>query len=357
MRYTAVDAFSGAGGLGLGLQKSGFEMLHSFDNDKICIETLKKNPKYFSHDSEVLDICQIDASEFLSRIGLNRGELDLLAGGPPCQGFSRQRTVGSDEDERNNLVKRYGILIRELLPKFFLMENVAGLNGKRGRHFLDEFIENMQQENYTVSCKLLDSQDFGVPQRRKRMIVVGEQKTQQTDPFYRWPEPTPSPPPTVRDVIGHLPPPPLNFTDHPDFPGHRADKISSKNRARLMALKSGQNRTDLPEYLLADCHKSSADKIGHRNVYGRMEWTEIAPTITARFDSFTRGKFGHPEQVRTISLYEGSLLQTFPSDYVFTGNKVDVARQIGNAVPPLLAEVLGKSIIDAIRRQKHEMVG
>jgi DNA (cytosine-5)-methyltransferase 1 len=115
-----------------------------------------------------------------------------------------------------------------------------------------------------------------------------------------------------------------------------------------MALKEGQARDNLPKHLLAECHKVSSDVIGHRNVYGRMRWDEVAPTITARFDSFTRGQFGHPDQLRSISLLEGALLQTFPEGYHFSGTKVDIARQIGNAVPPRFAAAIGRSIADAI---------
>ena len=122
-----------------------------------------------------------------------------------------------------------------------------------------------------------------------------------------------------------------------------------------MALSAGQDRTNLPDHLLADCHRRSAEKIGHRNVYGRMEWNTVAPTITARFDSFTRGKFGHPEQIRTISLYEGSLLHTFPKNFSFAGTKVEVARQIGNAVPPVFAEALAQSIVNALSNGKKEL--
>ena len=118
-------------------------------------------------------------------------------------------------------------------------------------------------------------------------------------------------------------------------------------------MKEGQGRDDLPKELLADCHKIDSSVIGYRNVYGRMAWDEVAPTITARFDSFTRGKFGHPSQPRSISLREGALLQTFPSDFSFVGNKVEVARQIGNAVPPLLAEQIGRSIIESYERRNE----
>jgi DNA (cytosine-5)-methyltransferase 1 len=126
------------------------------------------------------------------------------------------------------------------------------------------------------------------------------------------------------------------------------------NLKRIQALKPGQGREYLPDELLADCHKIDSSVIGYRNVYGRMAWDAVAPTITARFDSFTRGKFGHPEQDRSISLREGALLQTFPMDFRFIGTKVDIARQIGNAVPPVLAEQIGISIIDSYKRREEE---
>jgi DNA (cytosine-5)-methyltransferase 1 len=150
---------------------------------------------------------------------------------------------------------------------------------------------------------------------------------------------------TVRETIGHLPPTPEDGSEHPRIRHHRKDKLSEMNMKRLLALKPGQGRQHLPEELLADCHRRDSSMIGHRNVYGRMAWDDVAPTITARFDSFTRGLFGHPEQTRSISLREGALLQTFPADFVFSGNKVDVARQIGNAVPSALAKAIGEQIL------------
>ena len=149
----------------------------------------------------------------------------------------------------------------------------------------------------------------------------------------------------MRDAIGSLPAPPEDGSDAAGVSLHRRDKLSALNIKRIQALREGQGRDDLPKELRANCHKIDSAIIGHRNVYGRMAWDEVAPTITARFDSFTRGKFGHPNQDRSISLREGALLQTFPLDFAFTGNKVDMARQIGNAVPPVLAECIGKSIV------------
>ncbi len=342
-KYTCIDGFSGAGGLSLGLTKAGFDVLYSFDNDPVSIQTQKIN---FDHEADVADIYHLlKGKSFTKKIGLKKGELFLLAGGPPCQGFSIQR-VGSNTDARNDLVLAYLKLISELRPKFFLMENVPGLMGVRGKPILDSFLASVKNEGYYPYLKVLNAEDYGVPQRRKRVFVVGVRDDIHKGEF-SFPQPitTKKTRVTVEDVLSKLPEPPIDGTDHPKIAHHRRDKLSSLNLARIRALKPGQGMEYLPKDLLADCHKAGADKIGHRNVYGRMAWNDVAPTITARFDSFTRGKFGHPQQDRSITLREGALLQTFPKDFQFAGTKVDIARQIGNAVPPKLAEVVGRQIL------------
>lgn len=346
-QYTCVDAFCGAGGLSIGLANAGFDIKLGFDNDPLCIQTLQMNPKIIKHPVITEDVRALCDNRLLSILGMDRGELDFLAGGPPCQGFSVQRTVGTDEDSRNMLVHDYGNLIVDALPRFFLMENVPGIGGKRGRALLNQFCERIKNNGYIIHKKVLNAADFGVPQRRRRVFIIGERCVTSMSKF-SWPPALNKRPPTVRETIGHLPPPPEDCSDHPQYFGHRADRLSEKNKERLRALKVGQSRVDLPDRLLANCHQAPADVVGHRNVYGRMDWDDVAPTITARFDSFTRGKFGHPEQVRSISLYEGALLQTFPKDYKFKGNKVDIARQIGNAIPPELAETLGRAVLKGL---------
>lgn len=344
--YTCIDSFCGAGGLGLGLQRAGFDIRLSFDIDNICIKTIKENEKFFSHSAVAADISDMLNGRALELCKLKRGELFLLAGGPPCQGFSIQRR-GSDIDSRNQLVFKYALLVEELYPKYFVMENVTGIAGKRGKTILEQLLDELKSIGYEVHINLLDAQDYGVPQRRKRYIIVGERTDMGI--HFEYPKPT-GEHRTVKDVIGSLPEPPLDGSDYPGIPLHRRDKLSDINLKRIKALKQGQGRAFLPDELLADCHKIDSSIIGYRNVYGRMEWNDVAPTITARFDSFTRGKFGHPEQDRSISLREGALLQTFPTDFKFIGNKVDIARQIGNAVPPVLAEQIGRSIIESYKR-------
>ena len=346
MSIACVDAFSGAGGLALGLQQAGLNVLLSFDNDPLCIATQRKNPQYFSpgHEAIHASIQEMLNGRLLAMLGILRGELALLAGGPPCQGFSVQR-IGEDHDARNHLTLLFIDLIAEVYPKLFLIENVPGILGKRGKIVLSRAIDLAAGHGYWIYLTALDAADYNVPQRRRRVFIVGERIDLGVKRFQFPPSTmTNGSRLTVRDAIGHLPPPPDDATEHPKISNHRRDRLSPTNIKRLESLQPGQGRQSLPDHLLANCHKRDASEIGHRGVYGRMAWDDVSPTITARFDSFTRGKFGHPEQNRTVSLREGALLQTFPEDYIFEGNKVDIARQIGNAVPPALAKSLGIQI-------------
>lgn len=233
MRFTCVDCFSGAGGLSLGLSEAGFDILLSFDVDEKCIETLRSNPKYFNHRTICEDIRNMLDGNLLSQVGIRQGELFLLAGGPPCQGFSVQR-IGEDNDSRNELVLLYGRLVDEVRPLFFVMENVSGIQGKRGKAILSELISKMESIGYNVHKQLMDAEDYGVPQRRKRIVIVGERN--DIGSAYSFPKPT-GEKRTVRDTIGFLPPPPEDGKPHPDYPLHRRDRLSTINLKRINALK------------------------------------------------------------------------------------------------------------------------
>ncbi|MEZ9393446.1 DNA cytosine methyltransferase [Vibrio splendidus] len=340
--FLCLDAFCGAGGLSLGLNQAGFKIVYSFDKDPLTIKTLESNPSFFTHLIEEKAIEDLSSEQLLQKLDIRKGELTLVSGGPPCQGFSIQR-IGSDKDDRNTLIFNYINLVLDLNPRFFLMENVPGIVGKRGQALLENALNHAEKNGYFIHKEILDAQNFQVPQRRKRVFIIGERKDYK-NPKFKFPKEIKGKV-TVRDTIAHLPSPPLDGSCSEIIKHHRRDRLSEKNLARLTFLKQGQGMKDLPEHLLADCHKVGAEKIGHRNVYGRMKWDDVAPTITARFDSFTRGQFAHPEDNRSISLKEGALLQTFPDDYDFSGNKVDIARQIGNAVPPKLASYIGLAIL------------
>lgn len=335
----AIDLFAGAGGLSLGLRESGFLVAAALDNDPVAAKTYRAN---LGDHMECASIEDVSASELMERAGVRRGECALLTGGPPCQGFSLQRR-GSREDARNKLVLQFVRMVEEVRPRLFLMENVGGLLTKHGRPFLEEFGRRAAQLNYVIHLELIDAADYGVPQRRRRAILVGE-RIGESAPVFKFPLPAGLAPRTVRDAIGDLPSPPQDGSSHLAYANHyRERRLSALNIERIKHVPQGGGREDLPERLQLACHRNNS---GHRHldVYGRLAWDAPSVTLTARFDSFTRGRFAHPIEHRSITIREGARIQTFPDSFVFLGNREEQARQVGNAVPPLLARSLGSAL-------------
>jgi DNA (cytosine-5)-methyltransferase 1 len=229
------------------------------------------------------------------------------------------------------------------------MENVTGLMGKRGSALFRAFLDAVDDAGYETEAHVVNAADYGAPQLRKRVVVLGWRRSGSA-PF-ALPAVTFSPDSyvTVGDAIGDLPSPPPPEEAKPRDPLHRQTRLSALNRERLRHIPPGGGMEDLPVHLRVDCHKAGAEKIGHRYVYGRLAADRPAGTITARFDSFTRGKFAHPVEDRNITLREGARLQTFPDTFRFSGNQEDIACQIGNAVPPVLAEALGRAALRALK--------
>lgn len=349
-RPTAIDLFAGAGGLSLGLRNAGFDILAAVDNDPAAVRTYQRN--IGTHIREA-DIENVDGAALLKSLSIDTGECVLLAGGPPCQGFSLQRR-GSHFDERNFLVLQYVRLIEEIRPTFFLMENVGGILGRHGKHYLDALLSRTREAGYETSVRILNAVEFGVPQFRKRAFIIG-QTVERRNRAFEWPRATLEPARwmTVREAHRDLPAPPVDGSEHPDFANHyRETRLSALNIERLQHVPPGGGRLDIPDHLQLACHRKNPTH-RHHDVYGRLAWDEPAGTLTARFDSFTRGRFGHPVEDRTITLREGARLQTFPDDFVFEGSREEVARQIGNAVPPLLAQRLGQEFIACIGRESY----
>jgi DNA (cytosine-5)-methyltransferase 1 len=344
MNLAALDLFCGAGGLSAGLTKAGFEIMGAFDSWERAVETYRLN---YSHPVRCSDLAKIRAPEIWTELGIEPRSLDLMVGGPPCQGFSIQR-IGQDYDHRNNLVLEFARLVSELRPRMFLMENVPGLLGKRGRQLIAAFEHALTSAGYRFEAALLNAADYGVPQVRKREL-----------PPFRFPEPTQRPEDyrTVWEAIGDLPLLPEHRAPFPGDPLHRRTRLSPMNIKRLQHIPPGGGMEDLPVELRVDCHKNGADRIGHRYVYGRLAPHKPAATITARFDSFTRGKFAHPYEDRNITLREGARLQTFDDGFHFVGTQEEIAAQIGNAVPPMLAEVLGQAIESHLSKPTPRKVG
>lgn len=352
-RPIAIDLFSGAGGLALGLKRAGFDLRAAVEFNAWAARTYRNN--LGNHLLET-DIHALEVEELLQFAKLKQGECDLLAGGPPCQGFSVQRR-GSDEDPRNDLVLQYLRFVEGVKPRFFLMENVSGLMSKRGRPFLDAVINRVSELGYVTHLAKLEAADFGVPQFRKRVILIGELVLNGRG-YFQYPLPSTSPSKylTVRQAIFNLPSPPADGSPHPEIPNHaREARLSALNVERLKHIPPGGGRQDLPEHLQLPCHVNNPSH-RHVDVYGRLEWDKPSCTITARFDSFTRGRFAHPVEHRSITLREGARLQTFPDEFHFDGNREEVAKQIGNAVPPLLAESLGRAIVKALRTGEEDGV-
>lgn len=333
---TAIDCFSGAGGITLGLMQAGFSVLASFDNNRRAVDTYKAN---FGNHIICEDARRLSGNQLLQLAGVRRGEIDLVAGGPPCQGFSVQRR-GGETDPRNDLIFEFLRIVQEIEPKVFLMENVSALAGPKNRRLMDLFNSRAKSIGYCIDWSVVNSADYGVPQARKRLVIVGRQTTSAlTDIFKAGADVKLR---TVRDAIGDLPDP--GSFALTGFHNHEPDNISELNRRRISHVPPGGGREDIPADLQLPCHAVSVEKAGHRGVFGRLWWDRPATTITTKCNSFTRGRFAHPEEHRNITMREAARLQGFPDDFVFIGGKVDIAHQVGNAVPPPMIAAIAHNI-------------
>jgi DNA (cytosine-5)-methyltransferase 1 len=349
-RLTCIESFCGAGGLSLGLSQVGFDVRLAFDSDQAAIETYNLN---FGNHGHVLDAWKVSGEELLAKAGLT--QLDLFSGGPPCQGFSKQRRGAHLlDDERNGLVIEYARLIEEISPRAFIFENVEIVGQKRGRELIAELIDRLG--NYEIFQFRVDSSGFGLAQTRGRFLMLGfRSDVRAAAPFLI----KAAERKTVRDAIGDLPPPPDDCTEHRTISNHIKCRISRANEERISHVPQGGGWQDIPFELRLDCHKVEKPTTGGwPDVYGRLAWDGQCPTITAGFDSFSRGRYAHPEQNRSLTLREGARLQGFPDEFRFLGTRHDVRYQIGNAVPPPLARAVGEAIKRAFAGQSvHGLKG
>lgn len=319
---TAIDLFSGCGGLTLGLKQAGFKVIGAVDIDPLSVETYKANHKevlVWQTDIRILWVPQVKRE-----LSLQKGDLDLLAGCPPCQGFSSIRTLNGArkiDDPRNDLVFEFLRFVRVLEPKALMMENVPGLAvDKRNEIFCQE----LRELGYTCECLVLDAANYGVPQRRRRMILLGG----KFGPI-EFPPPNPKRR-MVRDAIASIPSPGKSGDLLHDLPEKRSLRVADLIKK---IPKNGGSRTDLGREQQLACHQKCN---GFKDVYGRMSWDDVAPTITSGCVNPSKGRFLHPEQDRAITLREAALLQSFPPDYIFSlrRGKFPAAAIIGNALPP-----------------------
>ncbi|MEW5922369.1 MAG: DNA cytosine methyltransferase [Candidatus Zixiibacteriota bacterium] len=319
-KYYAMDLFSGCGGLSEGMRKAGFSVVAALDNDSDSIKTYRLNhPKTHVFDRDIRDI---KISEVKSVI--NGKTLHLLAGCPPCQGFSSVRRLNrkrSTRDTRNSLVLEYLRFVKGLKPLTIMMENVPGLVNY---YLFKRVVKELDNLGYKPQVEILNIQDYGVPQRRKRLVLIGSLLGK-----LEFPEPVEEKV-TVRDAIGGL----ESIADTND-PIHRIVATHSTDvMRRIKAVpKNGGSRKDIPEFTLA-CHDK--DNIGFNDIYGRLSWDDYSSTITGGCLNPSKGRFLHPVEDRAITAREAALLQTFPRDYKFpeTITKTSISLLIGNALPP-----------------------
>lgn len=349
-QYTFVDSFCGAGGLTHGLTQVGLDVVAAFDIDPRAVETFRTNlsPRAFVAKAE-----DVEGPTLMKQAGKS-GRLDLFAGGPPCQGFSKQKRGAHLGDERNVLVFEFARLVRETRPRFLLLENVDQLGQKRGQHFVARLQSELQ--DYHLYPGFYNSADYGLAQTRVRFIIVGKHKEIQA-PFYL-PRASVTHWRTVGEALAGLPEPPEDYSEHPDYPNHYRARVTPINIRRFGFVPQGGGWQDIPEELRLSCHRN-VDRTsgGWPDVYGRLRFDGQAPTITGGFDSFTRGRYGHPLQNRPLTPREAARLQGFPDWFRFCGTRADVRYQIGNAVPPPLAETIGWSILRTLQLEDGMALG
>jgi len=323
---TAIDLFAGAGGLTLGLRWARFRVLGAVEIDPLAAETYRSNfPRVRLWES---DIRKVTVAAMLRELNLRPGQLDLLAGCPPCQGFTGLRSLNGHRrirDGRNDLVLQFERFARGLRPKVVMLENVPGLrNDRRLRHLT----RTLRQLGYVVTSGVLDASRFGVPQRRRRLILIASRR--QAIPLaVEQPRSM-----TVRDAIGALPDAGRSGDPLHDFPETRGPRV-----LELLARvpRDGGSRKDLGTETQLACHQRCD---GFKDVYGRMSWDDVAPTITSGCVNPSKGRFVHPEHNRSITLREAALLQGFPLTFKFSlrRGKFAAAEMIGNALPPLFVK-------------------
>lgn len=334
MKIEAIDLFCGIGGLTCGLRKAKIDVVAGLDNDKTCKDAYVDN-----NDAEFIcaDISEYDFSEMKNKY--SKDSIRVLVGCAPCQPFSSHTFKSKKEkDSRWNLISYFIDAIDALDPHVVSMENVRGIT--KTDVFL-EFVEQLKKRRYKVDYDVLFCPDYGMPQSRSRLVLLASKLGD-----IKVPKPTHSKDSYVgaKEVIGALPPIKAGETCKKD-PMHTAAGLTEINMKRMRASKPGGSWRDWDKSLLPNCYKRESGQ-SYVSVYGRMTWDNVSPTITTQFYNYGTGRFGHPEQDRALSLREGAMLQTFPRNYSF-GRHVNVstiARHIGNAVPPDLGKLIGKTI-------------
>lgn len=338
----AIDLFCGAGGLSLGLRQAGIKIIAGIDLDPACQYPYEENLKAKFILKDVGDIKGADLDELWPE-----GKARLLAGCAPCQPFSSHRRGADTRDEENwDLLSHFARLVDETQPEFVTMENVTRLRKMR---VFEDFVAKLRDLGYTVDFGTLYGPEFGLPQERRRLVLVASRvgpialpKGDKDKKRFK----------TVKQTIGRLPKLQHGESDENDLL-HTARRLTPTNLRRMKASQPGGTWRDWPEELLAPCHRK-ASGASFQAFYGRMRWDSPSPTITTQSYNFGTGRFGHPEQDRSLTLREAAMLQGFPRSYRFVTRSERpsmqaVGRLIGNAVPPAFGRAVGESFVKSVR--------
>lgn len=359
MDLSYVDLFAGAGGLSVGLEQAGFELIHAVEVDEDARETFAHNRRNCAVDDISVDIRDYEAEdEILGATG--EDSVDLIVGGPPCQGFSE--VVSPDgSDERNHLFEDFMNWVKILEPDAALFENVRGIQNTAGGKFLEAVKESFDNFGYDVTPRVIQSSDFGVPQHRRRLLVLATKQDQIENPFDQY-DLAPRAVPGVMNSIGDLPElgsgeQSTKYQSAPETIIQQnlrggSDQVSAHKAANhtedlvemISYVPDGGNKEDIPDHL----QPSS----GYHNSYSRLKSDEPAVAITSNMSKPSSARCVHPYQDRGLTPREGARLQTFPDSYEFQGGLVSIRKQIGNAVPPYLAEVVGYYLKEAVFDQE-----
>lgn len=353
---TAIDLFAGAGGFSLAAEKASFKVLAAVEFDKWAQATYRTN---FIEGREPADkhrlygdIMDIEPRDMLTDVGLNKGELDMLIGGPPCQGFSSHRLNDSGvNDPRNELLLRYFDFVKGLRPKAFLVENVSGMLWKRHEAYVQRFKNLAKRNGYRIISgkpQLINARDFGVPQNRRRVFILGVRNDIGVSKRFEWPPMPTHFAPKSKDVLKDGKPAwksagivfkePLKQADPNNV--HMQPGPEMLKRFKDTAPNGGSRKNILP------CHQKHN---GHKDVYGRIDPLKPGPTMTTGCINPSKGRFVHPTKHHGITARHAARFQTFPNGFIFQGGLGQIGKQIGNAIPIRLGEYLLGSITKGLR--------
>ncbi len=376
--FTAVDLFAGAGGLSEGFKQAGFGTIAANDFDTNAAETYRQSHTGTRFINGAIQ--DIGKEELLEATSIGQGELDVLIGGPPCQAFSVYNHQRGMHDERSGLFREYLRIVEALMPRFVVMENVTGITSVAEGRAVDEIYHSLESLGFHVEHQILKAEEFGVPQERRRIFFIG---SRESDSII-WPEPTHGVPSrglfgqdaelkpfvTVWDAIGDLPS--LDIREGSDESeyiakpqsdyqramrhrsrrlfNHVAPNLAEINLQRLKHIPQGGSWRDIPHELLPAGMKR-AKRSDHTKRYGRLHPDGLACTILTKCDLHW-GAFIHPTQERSLTVREAARLQSFPDRISFSGSRVEQFRQVGNAVPPLLAKTVATAVARMLRRDR-----